>query len=400
VTNPNFFTTRLQTAWQEPRKLRLRRTIFQIHLWCGIAVGFFTAIVGATGSMLVYRETLDRWLAPHLLATTADRPSISIDRMVQQVPQSNPTWKIKEIDLKPSGTSWLVRLEQEHKPDRLLYINPSTGMLLGERGPRQGLIDWIADLHINLLSGATGRLVNGVLGMFLFILCVSGVIIWWPGRAHIRRSMSIHWRARWRRLNWDLHTVGGFWISVPLALQAFTGLVLCLPVIAFLIALLLGGSPKAIIALLVPPKSVIPVVHTFAPINPMVVEARRQFPNARELQVLFAQEPSGSVAVAAIGPEFKTNGTFGLMFFDRYSGKLLRSTDLRNASFAVRSLFFIRPLHYGSFAGTPSKILWIVGGLTPGLLFWTGFLMWWRARSAPCSKSLARGDGELRGPSG
>ncbi len=377
MTKLSSFKSRLQVGWREPRKLRIRRTIFQIHLWCGIAVGLFTVIVGASGSVLVYREALDRWLAPHLLQTTVGRPSISADRVLEQVAQSNPKWKVKEIDLKPSGTSWLVRLEQEHKTERLLYIDPSTGTLLGERGPRQGLIDWIGDLHINLLSGSIGRLVNGVFGTALFILCISGVVIWWPGRAHIRRSIKLHWRARWRRLNWDLHTVGGFWISVPLAVQAFTGVVLCFPLVAFVIALLLGGRPQAIIALLVPPKSVIPLVRTAAAVDPMVAEGRRQFPDTREIQVQFSPDPASSVSLVAIGPEFKTNGTFGLMAFDQYSGKMLKSADIRHAPFAVRTLFYLQAVHYGSFAGTTSRVLWIIVGLAPGLLFFTGFLMWW-----------------------
>jgi len=285
---------------------------------------------------------------------------------------------VRAIELKPAGSSWMVHLIREHETDRLLYFDPAMGNCLGERGPRQGLISWVADIHTNLLAGTIGRLVNGLFGTALFILCVSGIVLWWPGRQHVKRSLNIHWRARWRRLNWDLHTVGGFGISIPLAVQAFTGLVLCFPVIAFVFALLLGSSPKAIIDLLTPPKSVVPLVHNAAALDPMVAEGRRQFPGAKEVQLLFVPEATGSVTLAAIDSSFETNGTFGVMNFDQYSGKVLKTADMGRASFAVRVLFYIRPLHYGSFAGTTSKILWIIVGLAPGVLFLTGFLMWWR----------------------
>ena len=36
-------------------------------------------------------------------------------------------------------------------------------------------------LHDNLLSGETGRRINGLGALFVTLLCVTGAIIWWPG---------------------------------------------------------------------------------------------------------------------------------------------------------------------------------------------------------------------------
>ena len=36
-------------------------------------------------------------------------------------------------------------------------------------------------------------------------------VIWWPGTGRLRRSLVIDFRANWKRLNWDLHSVAGFW---------------------------------------------------------------------------------------------------------------------------------------------------------------------------------------------
>jgi uncharacterized iron-regulated membrane protein len=35
------------------------------------------------------------------------------------------------------------------------------------------------------------------------------------------------------------------------------------------------------------------------------------------------------------------------------------------------------PLHYGSFGGHWTRVLWIFMGLVPGVLSVSGFLMWW-----------------------
>ena len=52
------------TAWQRwvqrPQKIWLRRALFQVHLWSGIAVGLYILMISVTGSVLVYRNELYR----------------------------------------------------------------------------------------------------------------------------------------------------------------------------------------------------------------------------------------------------------------------------------------------------------------------------------------------------
>ncbi|MBF8300898.1 MAG: PepSY-associated helix domain protein, partial [Acidobacteria bacterium] len=43
------------------------------------------------------------------------------------------------------------------------------------------VLSWLIDLHDNLLGGRSGRVVNGIGGLLLMLLCVTGAIVWWPG---------------------------------------------------------------------------------------------------------------------------------------------------------------------------------------------------------------------------
>jgi uncharacterized iron-regulated membrane protein len=72
-------------------------------------------------------------------------------------------------------------------------------------------VQWLVDLHTNLLAGRGGRLVNGIGALSLLLLCVTGAVICWPGIAHWRRSLTVERGARFPRLNWDLHSALGFW---------------------------------------------------------------------------------------------------------------------------------------------------------------------------------------------
>ncbi|PYU32531.1 MAG: hypothetical protein DMG31_10460, partial [Acidobacteria bacterium] len=73
------------------------------------------------------------------------------------------------------------------------------------------LVEWLVDLHTNLLSGDTGRRLNGIGAICFTLLCLTGAVIWWPGITHWRRSLSVNWRSSFARINWDLHNTLGFW---------------------------------------------------------------------------------------------------------------------------------------------------------------------------------------------
>jgi hypothetical protein len=52
------------TVWQrwlrQPQKIWLRKALFQVHLWTGIALGLYILMISLTGSVLVYSNELYR----------------------------------------------------------------------------------------------------------------------------------------------------------------------------------------------------------------------------------------------------------------------------------------------------------------------------------------------------
>jgi uncharacterized iron-regulated membrane protein len=88
--------------------------------------------------------------------------------------------------------------------------------------------------------------------------------------------------------------------------------------------------------------------------------------------------PAGAILVRLAPPHAEDRGDYVQLAFDQYSGKILSDIDSRRLGFAMRAVLFMGPLHFGTFAGHWSKIAWILTGLSPALLFITGFIMWWR----------------------
>src|SRR5262245_30828373 len=61
------------TTWErwvrQPQKIWLRRALFQVHLWSGIAIGLYIFMISVTGSVLVYRNELFVASPPVMRAT-------------------------------------------------------------------------------------------------------------------------------------------------------------------------------------------------------------------------------------------------------------------------------------------------------------------------------------------
>jgi uncharacterized iron-regulated membrane protein len=106
-----------------------------------------------------------------------------------------------------------------------------TGSLLVFRNhlPSSHAVVWLAKLHTNLLAGETGRFVNGVASAFLTIICITGIIVWWPGVKNWRRGLSVNWTARLPRLNWDVHSALGFWAFGFVLVWAVSGFYFSFP---------------------------------------------------------------------------------------------------------------------------------------------------------------------------
>lgn len=146
--------TSLWQQWvEQPRKVWLHNLIFQIHFWVGAVASAYLALMGVTGSVLVFDKQLAGWSA----------------------------------------------------------------------------INWLAHLHGDLLAGEAGRFVNGIGGLSLTLLCLTGAVIWWPGVKHWRRSLRIEWRASFPRINWDVHSAIGFWAFLFVLLWGISGMYFAFP---------------------------------------------------------------------------------------------------------------------------------------------------------------------------
>jgi uncharacterized iron-regulated membrane protein len=220
--------------WQrwvrQPQRIWLRRALFQVHLWTGIAVGLYIFLISLTGSVLVYRNELFRAATPEPIISTGPGPRLTNDQLAAAARQSYPGYRVvritRPIDPDQAADVWLSRGESIQR--RLFDVRSGRDV-----GPSVPLGIWLVskllDLHDNLLAGPTGRKVNGVGAIAILAVALTGLVIWWPGSKTWRRSLTVRRGVGWKRWTWHLHSMIGFWSFGFLLVFGFSGFYLGFP---------------------------------------------------------------------------------------------------------------------------------------------------------------------------
>lgn len=338
------------TLLRRPQSLWLRKALFQIHLWTGIGVGLYVVAISVSGSAIVFRNEIYKNASPGPRLVAISGPRLSRDALKQAVHRDHPGYSISYIwEAKRPNEATEVWIEKDgvKKPHTIgRLVDPFTGQDLGPSRPWAiGATAWMSDLHTNLLAGDTGRKVNGVLAIFVTALGITGLLLWWPGTGRVKRSLKIDFRSNWKRLNWDLHSVVGFWMFAFVFIWGVTGIFLVFP------------KPFQV------------VVNHFSPLQVYALESSIEQPAAQPglasgVTILRVADETPARPVRRRRPPRGSNGDVFLRWF-----------------------YY---LHFGNFGDWPVKALWVVLGLAPPFLFVTGAIMWWNRVLSREARALRR----------
>ena len=220
-----------QRLLNQPQRVWARRALFQVHLWTGIAVGLYILVISVSGSIVVFRNELFRYftVTPIIVEGQSGEP-LNDERIKTIAEQAYPGFTTSNIfrGRRPEQAIEVWMDRGDEKKQRAFH--PYTGEDLGDSIPTGiRFLNWMIDLHDNLLAGDTGRFVNGIGAIFLVLLCLTGIVIWWPGIRAWRQSLMIRRKVGWKRFNWDMHSAVGFWFLLLVFLWGISGVYLSMP---------------------------------------------------------------------------------------------------------------------------------------------------------------------------
>jgi uncharacterized iron-regulated membrane protein len=230
---------------RQPQRVWLRRAAFQVHLWIGLAIGLYVVVLSLTGSVLVYRNELDGYLATPRAVFDEQKRAMTGDELRAAAERAYPGWTVAELyegrttrragrggrggNRPPDPTASVIIERAGERKDRLL--DPYSGQDLGDSTTRgQFFVLWLVRLHDELLlDRPDGPWWNGFLSLIFTLLVVTGAVVWWPGANRWKRSLTVKWSSGWRRFNWDLHSALGFWLFLFMLMWGVSGWYLGMP---------------------------------------------------------------------------------------------------------------------------------------------------------------------------
>jgi uncharacterized iron-regulated membrane protein len=225
----------------------------------------------------------------------------------------------------------------------------------------------IMELHYTFFGGSVGILVAG---LFAALLCLLGLSGFWIYQNFWSNFIRLRWRASRQIFLSDLHKTVGITSLVFQLILGFTGAYWNIPS-----ALRQFHFPNAH-----------PVELTgrhwarTVSLDTLLDRSLQALPGFRLTFIGFPAVAGGDLQlIGHAGSAFRSEYDC-TVFFDAQSGALKTVRDIRKASLRDQIIDTFRPLHYGTFGGLFIKIVWCLGGLTPGLLALTGFLMWRQLR--------------------
>lgn len=346
----------------------------------GILLSLYTVVVSLSGSILVFQDEIRLVSLRH---KPFDRTHMaSIVTVVANAHEQFPASHLTFVGLPQEHSPWwtLYLSDARGKPD-LAYADAASGAPIAHRG--RLFIDFVLDLHVYLLAGQTGFVVNCIAGMGLLLLALTGAILWWPGIKLWKRALKVALRRGWKRMNYDLHSAVGIW---TLAIVAWWGLT----AIYFLLPRQMGAVVNAIS----------PLVGMNAPVAPEHEPSTRIAPLDKILanippiapgQISGIGLPKEPGEMVTIYVDRGNPGDFShrdIVTIDGHTGKPLTVWHYgENRSPGDWFLWLMHPLHFGTLWGLGVKIVWSLLGLGVTVLSVTGLLMYWNRK---LGKSWAR----------
>jgi uncharacterized iron-regulated membrane protein len=356
----------------------IRNLAFSLHRYIGLTVGLILVIVGLTGSILVFQKEIDSVLVKQKFEQVIPQAqTVSLEEVANNVTQAyanQPDWKLAQFVLYYDRDIYRVRFSNSEEQQLEVFVNAYTGKILGDRIINQGFFGRVYELHYSLLAGSIGFAIVGVAALLMCILAITGLLLW-SGWRNLISGFKIKLNASTKRKNYDIHKVVGIIALIFLAFTGFTGFIWNFYEQTEPTIYALTSTPK-------PPKvkSIVTGKESLA-ISQIIEKAIVTIPEAKLSAISVPTKPDEVFTVYLKQPQ-DAQYLANKVDIDRYSGKVLHVINSQTAKLGDRILNAFVPIHYGTFGGLPTRILYVFVGLTPTILFFTGLVMY-RLRRRP-----------------
>jgi len=343
------------------------RWIDLLHRWTGGLIGLLLALLGLSGTILLWKDTWLRWMLPGAADARVTDPAALGDltaRMMAEAPGS--------ILFASDGFG----LNRVNFGERGAYVDQTGHVVARWNSVWDRAELWLFDFHHHLFNGDTGETIAGVAGLIGLGFVVTGILLWW------RTRRTFRFRPFPKRLTRPAiithHRDLGIVMAPLLLLSMVTGTIMIFRPVADLV-LRPVSAPGEVNASLAPPKVKGGALDRAAlDWRRIVPDALARYPGA-ELRVISLPKKPGDLISIRLKQraEWLPNGRT-MLWFDPADGRLVEARDALAMPRGAQWFNKAYPLHSGKIGGTAYRLLMTLSGLTLTMLgsfavwsFWT-----------------------------
>jgi len=359
----------------------IRKLINDLHLWLGIASGLILFVVCLSGTIYVFRAEIERAIEPekYTVAFPDGQTPMAPERLIEAVIETTGgTASSITVDSAPDAP-WVVNVKKNADDRRgsNYLVNPYTAEVLGNtKGPATGFFMVMFKLHRwLLLPTAIGRPVVGVATIIFVILCITGLVLWWPKRfRQMKQGLRVKLSSNWKRINYDLHNVLGFYSLLLLVVMGLSGLCWSFEWYRDGLGNLLGAKvfdrsrPEQPVLENVPSES--------GSIADFAAVANSLFPYAGQMRIAFPAKDQTLVSVGKQKSGFFALHAHDVVVINKFTLEPVEVSRFSEKPLGAQIAGSIHAIHLGDIYGTFSKILYFISCLIATSLPITGTIIW------------------------
>lgn len=363
-------------------KSRFSKINAWLHLWLGLASGIVVFIMGITGCILVFEHEIKELTSPWLKVEDQSPDKVlPPSKIYASVKNALPNKEIHGVWY--NGLDKTIKVDIES--DSLIYVNPYNGKITG-MVDHEDFFHEIDEGHRYLWLGKEiGTTITSWATLIFFFLLISGIILWFPkkwNKTTINSSFKIKWNARFKRLNYDLHNVLGFYTLLLAFLIALTGLIMSFHWVRESTYWITGGftnekEKKEVVATVKPDTLSKSKYDMLTSADLIFDKVRKEIAkhNTEAVIIHFPDEPKDNFYACTD----MHNGNWRDLYFDQKTLEMLPNSrkyigDEKFHDWMSRSNY---SLHVGAIGGLTTKFIYFTASLICASLPITGFYIWW-----------------------
>lgn len=368
--------------------MTFKKIVGKIHLWLGFISGLVVFVVAITGCLIAFEDEIKSFTRSF---RNIEVPSVE-QAMLPPTRLSAIAKAALDTSDEPKGfvyneedkttSVWFWGFEPEHF--YTVHVNPYTGNVVEITNEEIDFFHLMIHGHYYLwLPPNIGQPIVAYGTLIFALMLLSGLVLWWPKNKKARRQrFTIKWDAKWRRLNYDLHNVMGFYVlSVGLVL-ALTGMIMGIQWFANTVHFTAGGNGNGQYAM--PFSDSTAVQPAEAGIDQLWTRLLQQKPADGILYISVPQTTADSY-YTYINHDAESYHKVDYKHFDQYSLEPLAATGpyegkYEDADLADTVLRMNYDIHRGAILGLTGKIIAFIASLIIASMPVTGIMIWWGRR--------------------